>query len=129
MSVPEATVNKDNFAVPGKHQIRFSRKAVVVQPEAIAETVGDSSDAIFRLCVLLADSPHDFATFSLVVYICHYANRKTGLSHLLIMFGLRLCELRSTNPVTAAEMREERRSLRSEIVRFVDSRTLSISAV
>lgn len=89
VSVPEATVNKDDFAVPGKHQIRFSRKAVVVQPEAIAETMGDFSDAIFRLCVLVPDSPHYLTAFLAVVYVCHVVKSNLGSIRTVTILDLR----------------------------------------
>lgn len=89
VSVPEATVNKDDFSVTGKHQIRFSGKAVVVQPIAIAEAVSDFSDAVFRLCVLIADSTHDFATFLLVVYICHVPESNLGSIRTVTILDLR----------------------------------------
>ena len=90
VSVPEATVNKDDFSVTRKHQVRFSRKIVVVQPIAIAETVSDFSDSVFRLCVLVANSPHDFTAFLLVVNVGHVPRSNLGLIRIATMLDLRL---------------------------------------
>jgi hypothetical protein len=58
MTMPEASVNKDNSLPLGQHDIRPARQVTYVQPEPIAHAMECGTNQQFRLCVLAANPTH-----------------------------------------------------------------------
>lgn len=59
VSMPEATVNKNNLFQTGKHDIRFAGEIPAMQPEAISHGVNHPPHEQFRAGVHGLDRPHD----------------------------------------------------------------------
>jgi hypothetical protein len=55
VTVPKATVNKDDFSQSRKYYVGGTRQIAAVKPEAVAEAVCDTANNLFRLCVLSPD--------------------------------------------------------------------------
>jgi hypothetical protein len=59
--VPEAAVNKYDFAACRKYQIRLPWKVLPVKAKAVAKSMHKASYCQFRLCILAADCTHVLA--------------------------------------------------------------------
>lgn len=71
VSVPEASVNKDNSAKSRKHHVRFSWQFPVVKLESQTSGVQPPPDKQLWLCVLSPDPGHDPAALSLADNVRH----------------------------------------------------------
>jgi hypothetical protein len=69
--MPEAPVHKDDGAVSRQDDVRPSRKATVIQPEAKSLPVKCASDKYFRPRVATADVPHHPGARSGIDYVSH----------------------------------------------------------
>ena len=58
VSMPEATVDKDDCAVFAQHDVGMSGQTWVVQPEPVTTSEEKSSYCQFRFCVLAAYGSH-----------------------------------------------------------------------
>ena len=61
MAVPETTMNENYSLVAGKNQIGFSRKVLVMQPEAKTTGMKYLPEGNFRLCILTLNAGHHLA--------------------------------------------------------------------
>lgn len=73
MAVPEAAVNKNDFAPTGKHQVGAAGNVAAVEPIAIAETRHDAADRQLRRRVARADGLHHATTLGDGKHIGHAA--------------------------------------------------------
>lgn len=58
MQMPEAPMHKNCLAAGSKNEIGFARKALGVEPEAIAHAVRERPDQHLRLHAFALDAPH-----------------------------------------------------------------------
>ena len=56
--MPKATVNEDYLAVTGEDEIGGTGQILTIKPKAVAETVGNLTNDMFRAGVLAPDSRH-----------------------------------------------------------------------
>jgi len=72
MTVPEASMNKDNCPVLRENEIRLARQSPVMQ--LVSETFSEQklSDKNFRTCVLAPDSLHIKASGFFIMNVCHF---------------------------------------------------------
>jgi len=63
MSVPEASVHKNNSAVLRKYDVRLSRQIISVQAKPEAKLVEKGAHFLFRCCIGGAHAAHYLASF------------------------------------------------------------------
>ena len=75
VSMPKATMDKNNFSPGGKNQIRLSGQIFPMQPIAVAHGENHTTNRHFRGGIASLDRPHDPGSFR----VSHH--RRYGLAH------------------------------------------------
>jgi hypothetical protein len=65
MLMPEAAVDKDDFAEPRKHHVGFAGQIADMQAVAETHPMHEPTNHHLRLCVLAPHSGHPFASLAL----------------------------------------------------------------
>jgi hypothetical protein len=60
VTVPETSVHHNDFPPACEYKVRFSGKIAPVKPEAVSQSMNQSTDCQFRLHSLASDAAHIF---------------------------------------------------------------------
>src|ERR1035438_4118109 len=84
MGVPETSVDKYQFALPAKHDVRFARQVSTMEPIPITKAKNHSSDSHFGGGVLAGDSAHVLTSGNFLLCLCptisHKWHNESGFS-------------------------------------------------
>jgi hypothetical protein len=87
--MPKAAMDKNDSSVLREHDVRASRQALAMEPEAEATTVQKRANYNFRPGVFPSDTRHHSAAGQSIDNVCHCSLRKSQVeSELLALAGL-----------------------------------------
>jgi hypothetical protein len=99
MLMPKAAVYEYHLVSARKNNVRCAREIVPVNSEAIAGSVQQSTQRLFRFCVLVADTPHIIASADWIQNMHTFLNWRPQIFALAHLCGGAGCGPRYRSPL------------------------------